>query len=178
MALPSVDDTSKITLNSNNSRLGRTSYPHLRNQLQQVINGYTDYDANSGNAHTVSAVTISDDLKAGLKSNYKSPPKDLKFINEIRNSSPNVCPMCGSLKTGTNDHIFPKEDYPWFAVYSKNLVPACDCNSKRGQNLIDGNKRILHPYYDRFLTQRLLSCKLTPNVAFPKAVITIDYVNP
>jgi hypothetical protein len=178
MALPIVDDISKITLNSNNSRLGKTSYPYLQNQLQQILNGYVDYDAKSGNAGTVSTVIILDDLKVGLKKNYKSPPKDLKFIDDIRTSSPSVCPMCGSLKTGTLDHLFPKEDYPWFSVYSKNLVPACDCNSKRGQNLIDGNKRVLHPYYDEILTQRLLSCKFTPNGAWPNARVVIDYVNP
>ncbi|WP_143314001.1 hypothetical protein [Colwellia sp. UCD-KL20] len=178
MPLPNINDIDKITSNSNNERLGKTSYPHLQNQLPQIIAGYTDYDVKNGNPHTVNAVAIANDLKEGLKSNYKSPPKDLKFINEIRTSSPNVCPMCGSLKTGTLDHLFPKEDYPWFSVYSKNLVPACDCNSKRGQNLTDGHKRILHPYYDQFLTQRLLSCKFTTNANWPHAKVVIDYVNP
>ena len=178
MTLPVVDDASKITLNSNNSRLGKTSYPYLQNQLQQILNGYADYDAKSGNAHTVNAVVINNDLRSGLKSNYKSPPKDLKFINDIRTSSPNVCPMCGSLKTGTLDHLFPKDDYPWFSVYSKNLVPACDCNSKRGTNLKNGNQRVLHPYYDQFLTDRLLSCNIIENTNYPNAKITIAYVDP
>lgn len=178
MPLPNVNDQDKTTLISKNSRLGKTSYPYLKNQLQDILNGYVDYDTSHGNAHAVKTVKICDNLISGLKSNYKSPPKDLKFFDDIRKSSPSVCPMCGSLKTGTLDHLFPKEDYPWFSVYSKNLVPACDCNSKRGRNLISGNKRILHPYYDQFLTQRLLSCKITANTAFPKAKIVIDYADP
>lgn len=173
-----VNDTVKITATSQNARLHKTSYPHLSKQLQTILNGYQNYDANDGNALSVSNVHITNDLSSALKKHYASPPIDLKFIDELRASSPNVCPMCGSLKTGTLDHLFPKDDYPWFAVYSKNLVPACDCNSKRGKNLKNGNKRILHPYYDHFLNQRLLSCSIAQDPLFPKAKIEIDYVLP
>ncbi|WP_394189177.1 hypothetical protein [Pseudoalteromonas atlantica] len=178
LSLPAVNDTQKITATSQSARLHRTSYPHLSNQLQIILNGYQNYHANSGNALSVANVTITNDLSTALKKHYASPPADLKFIDELRASSPNVCPMCGSLKTGTLDHLFPKDDYPWFAVYSKNLVPACDCNSKRRTNLTNGNKRILHPYYDLFLNQRLLSCSITQDPLFPKAKIEIDYVLP
>lgn len=176
--VPSVDDLQLITANSRNTRLHQTSYPHLKNELATILNGYDDYHANRGNAFNVSPVNVSESLCIGLKKNYKSPPKDLKFIQNVRKSSPNVCPMCGSLKTGTVDHLFPQDDYPWFSVYSKNLVPACDCNSKRKTNLTDGNKRILHPYYDQVLNQRLLSCEVTPIQNFPKAEFTIKYVLP
>ncbi|MBH9742077.1 hypothetical protein CJ419_20630 [Vibrio navarrensis] len=29
------------------------------------------------------------------------------------------------------DHFLPQADYPEWIIYSRNLVPACDCNSKR-----------------------------------------------
>lgn len=178
LPLPAVNDTLKITATSQSARLHRTSYPHLSNQLQTILNGYQNYDANNGNPLSIANLTITNDLSTALKKHYASPPADLKFIDELRASSPNVCPMCGSLKTGTLDHLFPKDDYPWFAVYSKNLVPACDCNSKRGKNLTGVNKRILHPYYDLFLDQRLLSCSIVPDPQFPKAKIEINYVLP
>lgn len=178
LPLPAVNDTQKITTTSQRGRLHRTSYPHLRNELQSILNGYQDYDANHGNALSVANVNITNDLSIALKKHYASPPTDLKFIDDLRASSPNVCPMCGSLKTGTLDHLFPKDDYPCFSVYSKNLVPACDCNSKRKTNLTDGNKRILHPYYDFFLNQRLLSCNITRDPQFPIAKIEIAYVLP
>ncbi|MEC7547400.1 MAG: hypothetical protein VYB48_10750 [Pseudomonadota bacterium] len=175
---PAVNDIQKITTTSQSHRLHRTSYPHLRNELQHILNGYQNYHANNGNALSVANVNITDELSIALKKHYASPPVDLKFIDDLRSSSPNVCPMCGSLKTGTLDHLFPKDDYPCFAVYSKNLVPACDCNSKRKTNLMDGNKRILHPYYDLFLNQRLLSCTINQDAIFPKATIEIAYVLP
>ncbi|OBT16292.1 hypothetical protein A9264_11675 [Vibrio sp. UCD-FRSSP16_10] len=175
---PVVNDTVKITATSQNTRLDRTSYPYLSNQLQAILNGYQNYDANDGNALLVANVNITNNLSSALKKHYASPPSDLKFIDELRASSPNVCPMCGSLKTGTLDHLFPKDDYPWFAVYSKNLVPACDCNSKRGKNLKGVSKRILHPYYDLILNQRLLSCSIVQDPQFPNAKIKIDYVLP
>lgn len=178
LPVPAVDDTLKITATSQSARLHRTSYPHLRNELQAILNGYLDYDSNYGNALSVASVNINNTLKTALKKHYSSPPSDLKFIDELRASSPNVCPMCGSLKTGTLDHLFPKDDYPWFAVYSKNLVPACDCNSKRGTNLKDGTKRILHPYYDLFLNQRLLSCQILADPVLPKFKVDIVYVDP
>lgn len=173
-----VNDAQKITATSQRKKLHRTSFPHLRNELQSILNGYQNYATNNGNALSVANVDITNDLSIALKKHYASPPTDLKFIDDLRASSPNVCPMCGSLKTGTLDHLFPKDDYPCFAVYSKNLVPACDCNSKRRTNLTDGNKRILHPYYDLFLNQRLLSCTIAQDPRFPKAKIEIAYVLP
>ncbi|HDU8309354.1 hypothetical protein [Morganella morganii] len=175
---PAVNDTQKITATSQRRRLNKTSYPHLHNELQSILTGYQNYDANNGNALSVAKVNITNELSIALKKHYASPPTDLKFIDDLRASSPNVCPMCGSLKTGTLDHLFPKDDYPCFSVYSKNLVPACDCNSKRKTNLTDGNKRILHPYYDFLLNQRLLSCNITQDSQFPKAKIEIAYVLP
>ena len=173
-----VNDAQKITATSQRKKLHRTSFPHLRNELQSILNGYQNYATNNGNALSVANVDITNDLSIALKKHYASPPTDLKFIDDLRASSPNVCPMCGSLKTGTLDHLFPKDDYPCFAVYSKNLVPACDCNSKRRTNLTNGNKRILHPYYDLFLNQRLLSCTIVQDPRFPKAKIEIAYVLP
>lgn len=176
LPLPDVDDIQKITDNANNSALHRTSYPYLRDELETVLLGYQNYHLNNGNALTVSHIEISDELAEGLRKNYKPAPKDLRFINHIRNSSPNVCPMCGSLKASTVDHLFPKEDYPWFAVYSKNLIPACDCNSKRGQNLYEGNQRVLHPYYDEILGERHLSCLICADPEFPIAKIELAFV--
>lgn len=178
LPVPTVNDAQKTTATSENTRLNKTSYPILRNELRNILSGYQDYDLKNGNPLTVLNVNITAGLSTALKKHFDSPPVDLKFINELRASSPNVCPMCGSLKTGTLDHLFPRDNYPCFAIFSNNLVPACDCNNKRKTNLMTANKRILHPYYDQFLTQRLLSCKITPDPIFPRAKIEIDYVLP
>lgn len=73
--------------------------------------------------------------------------------------SPNICPMCGSSKTGTADHYFPKEEYPEYSIFSWNLVPACDCNTKRGATLFgkDKDEWIIHPYFEKRLKGRILT---------------------
>jgi hypothetical protein len=175
---PNVDDVLKTTELSENELLELSSYPHLKTELNEILRGYRDYHLKFGNGLNVSPVTLTEHLKIGLRKNYEVPPKELDYIRTIRKSSPRICPMCGAPKGFTVDHLFPKNDYPCFAVYSKNLVPACDCNLKRGTKFLDGNRRILHPYYDNFLVQRLISCRISPDNAFPLAKIEIHYEQP
>src|SRR5262249_22022126 len=82
------------------------------------------------------------------------------YIDEIRRrGGVAVCPMCGSMGSGTLDHVLPKTTHASFAVFGLNLVPACKCNSLRGADLTGNNagERILHPYFDDILGQRLLA---------------------
>jgi hypothetical protein len=86
--------------------------------------------------------------------------------------------MCGSLGSGTLDHVFPKYDYPELSIFSRNLVPACLCNSKRKNDLTgpDPNERVLHPYFDDILEQRLLKAKITMQSAADVDTPVIDLV--
>ncbi|MCG8006847.1 MAG: HNH endonuclease [Candidatus Thiodiazotropha lotti] len=177
--LPAVDDNAVLTALANNHRLTGTTYPHLRNKLTDVLTCYQLYIDELGDALNITPLAISANLEAGLKKNYKSPPKELDFIDHIRKRAQLVCPMCGSFKPFSIDHILPKEDYPEFSVFSKNLVPACDCNSQRGTATKDValGARVLHPYFDTCLRQRQLSCSIVPAPAFPKAKLKVSYVN-
>lgn len=180
LPLPRVNDVRSTTDTANNTRLHKTSFPHLQNTLPLVIGSYQQYTNSNGNALNIHSIRVSDDLKKGLLKNYNKPPNSLAFIKQIRASSPVVCPMCGSLKTTSLDHLLPKENYPEFTVYSKNLVPACDCNTKRGtatKNQVTG-ARVMHPYFDNCLSQRQLSCSILPRSNFPNVDIRIAYVNP
>jgi hypothetical protein len=85
--------------------------------------------------------------------------------------------MCGSLKTGTLDHIFPKNTFPEFSIFSKNLVPSCDCNSKRQESYIGMNRgeRILHPYFDQGLNRRLIHATIIgTNVDFRTPILGLE----
>lgn len=180
LTLPLVDDAACTTDLSKNTRLSKTSYPHLKDQLPEILAAYDDYMASNGNALNIALPGLSDELKQGLSSNYDGPPKNLPYIKEIRGSSPDVCPMCGSLQTSTLDHLLPQESYAEFAIYSRNLVPACDCNSKRGTALMDltTSSRVLHPYFDDCLQDRLISCEILPAPGFPLVDIKPRYVDP
>lgn len=73
------------------------------------------------------------------------------------------CPFCGISESSTLDHYLPKEQYPEFSVFPKNLVPSCAvCNTRKRDRVLDEGTNVrmfLHPCYDvipdvAFLTVR------------------------
>ncbi|HAS6153931.1 TPA: hypothetical protein I7180_21230 [Vibrio vulnificus] len=176
-----VDDLGCLDALAENDSLVKTSYPELRNQKQVLIQAYNEYEIHCGNPWLITTPVIDEKLKSGLLSHYSSPPKVIDYLDRIKDSSPDVCPMCGGFKPFTRDHILPKSDYQIWAIFSKNLVAACDCNLKRGTAL-KGNAatqaRVLHPYFDDFMSERLLSCQITPRNNYRWFDIRIIYVNP
>lgn len=153
------DDDAALDALKLNKRL--KCYPELGPQVPAIKDAYAQYVAASGNAHTVANVALPDPIKAQLKALYASPSNELRHINRIReDSDANCCPMCGSFHSGTLDHLLPKSDYPVFAIFGRNLVPACRCNSKRSDRLTGGaSERILHPYFDDVLRERLFTAR-------------------
>ena len=74
--------------------------------------------------------------KASFIEHYNNPKYFSDFISDFRNKNrSNFCYMCGSMNAGTLDHLLPKDKYPEFAFFSKNLIPSCDCNSKKNDNI-------------------------------------------
>ena len=62
------------------------------------------------------------------------------------------CPFCGISESSTVDHYLPKEQYPEFSVFPKNLVPSCAvCNTRKRDRILDKGTNVrmfLHPCYD------------------------------
>jgi len=151
------DDAAALDALALNVRL--KCHPHLAVQVPAIKAGYLQYIAAGGDALNVANVALPDRIKDQLRALYSSPSKEVPHIKRIREESEaNCCPMCGSFHSGTLDHLFPKAEYPVFAIFSPNLVPACKCNSTRTDLLTGGNanERILHPYFDDILSDRLL----------------------
>lgn len=136
------------------------SFPALSGIVAAVSQSYNHYISLRGDALQIPVAQIVDGaLAEEMQKHYKSPPAALSFIAQYRNKSDCLCcPMCGSFAVGTLDHIFPKASYPHFSFFSKNLVPACKCNSLRGTKLLgtQPGQRILHPYFDGCLSKRLV----------------------
>lgn len=154
---PDIDDTAALQLLANNRRA--QSYPHLLGAAPNVIAGYEQYRVAEGNALRVAPVGLSAEVEGYLKSHYAHPPAALAHITALRqDAEQRVCPMCGSMHRGTLDHLLPKQDYAAFSVFSLNLIPACKCNSKRGRNVTGpaAGERVLHPYFDECLANRLV----------------------
>lgn len=155
--------------------LNLVSSHYLSNEYFIMYSQYACYGPMNGDPHLCIPAGINSSLKAALEKHYRRPLKILSYIDEIRDSaSPDVCPMCGSLKTGTVDHYLPQANYPEWTIFSLNLVPSCDCNSKRS-NIVKGSnpsERVLHPYFDTCLDQRLVICLFNGNLDLPS--ITLD----
>ena len=150
------DDAAALDALAVNKRLN--CYPHLAAHVPAIKAGYLQYVAASGNAHAVANVALPAPIQGYLRALYAKPPAAIDYIDRIREESDaDCCPMCGSFHSGTLDHLLPKTDYPVFAIFGRNLVPACKCNSKRTNQLTGAapNERILHPYFDDILGERL-----------------------
>ena len=98
----------------------------------------------------------------------------------MRDTHDEICAMCGSKFPWSIEHVLPKSDYPEWAFFSKNLVPACKCNIRRGQEL-KGNPqsqaRVIHPYYDDTFLERQVSCLITSGNDYRWVNVQIVFLN-
>lgn len=174
LSLPEVDDETNWRRVASNKRI--RNHRLLTVATKRILARYALYHGSNGDLAGLNTVRWSEPLKHKLAKLYSKPPMDLTFLAQQRKSgSAIVCPMCGSSHTSSLDHVLPKADFPEFYIYSRNLVPACPCNSLRGENYVGSraNERILHPYYDRILTRRLVRARLEPPFPRPKISILV-----
>lgn len=107
---------------------------------------------------------------------YDSKSRRFSYIKEVRRSDMlGACPYCGLPGNVSVDHYLPRlaAGFPHLSVCSANLVPACfACQQAKGsffssrssissvRNLRKRNQpdllRILHPYFDRFLSKNVI----------------------
>ncbi|WP_052367760.1 hypothetical protein [Algiphilus aromaticivorans] len=176
--LPPYDDSIAFENLSKNERLG--SYPHLKDSVCPVQTSYAQYTIVKGTPTLVKGQAISDAVADFMKGHYASPPAELFYITEMRDSTEHLsCPMCGSMHSGTLDHYLPQNKFPIFAVFSKNLVPACKCNSKRKETLLGlaPGERVLHPYFDECLGERLVRAHFEDFGEVPKVSLALMVSN-
>ena len=178
---PTYDDSSALDALASNKLLG--SFPRLKRHLPKLKAGYIQYVAANGDVTAVSPVILPKITARFLRGHYGSPPRALEHITTMRlDSDANTCPMCGSLHSGTLDHLMDKENHPAFAIFAQNLVPACKCNSKRLKPLVGPNagERILHPYFDTVLAERIVAARFTDLGPVPhvETRIVLDAAHP
>lgn len=110
-------------------------------------------------------------------------PSPLSCVTSVHSAlGINTCPMCGSMHSGTLDHVLPKTLHPAFAVFGLNLVPACKCNTLRSTALTGPNagERILHPYFHDVLGERILAARFDDLGPVPRVSLQLllDAVHP
>jgi 5-methylcytosine-specific restriction endonuclease McrA len=178
---PVQNDIAHLKTLANNHKLAAVN-PTLKNNEASIASQYFHYEHQNGNACTITPIVMSQKLKDSLIYSYENRSKyELKFIENMRDTHDEVCSMCGGKFPWSLDHILPKADYPEWAIFSKNLVPACRCNIRRGSALKGPpgtNSRIIHPYYDTIFETRQLSCTITSNNNFRWINVVIIYLQP
>jgi len=172
-----VDDAAVLQTMSANPKL-TSSFGKLSVHASVISNAYIEYVMAQGNPWKLSKpLTLTGGLDEALRSHYKNEVSGLEFISKIRDELCIAsCPMCGStLPPGTVDHVIPKDVYPEFSFFSRNLVSACDCNNGKGSIFKGKNpdERFFHPYFDKILDERLVCIGFGSNVKKPDLSIKL-----
>lgn len=125
--------------------------------------------------------TIPEDRKKSFLNLYLTPHADSaqgKMLADLKGHELTICPSCGELgRPNTLDHYLPKGKYPHFCVTPVNLFPMCDaCQraklEKTGTE--DEPRFFLHPYFDIFIAEQVISAEIQPPYASPTFAITVS----
>lgn len=120
----------------------------------RVLAAYAAYRLLAPDLDTLEAAHLPQPRQEALRHAYTvetQPMTDLRGRLLERAESAR-CPFCGISESSTLDHYLPKELYPEFSVYSRNLVPSCGfCNNLKRELIVDndtGVRVFVHPYFD------------------------------
>jgi hypothetical protein len=139
-----------------------------------LADGYRAYLRVGGDVQQIAPLPLAQDQCDELKRLYNQPIACLPHIQAMRDAAiHDICAMCGGHHVSSLDHIFPKHTYPEYAVFSANLVPACQCNARRGTTSHGANpgERVLHPYFDAILRRRLIAAHFDDLGEVPRVTV-------
>lgn len=168
LPLPTTDDFVALEkLRTSKGKKAKTVAP----LAADIKHRYQVYEHMHGDPWLVAEDGSFTAIRKALNDLYSHPPKSLQHLKGMRRGVEGACPMCGRDGLGTLDHYLPKSNYAEFSFFSRNLIPACDrCNNARN-NLVRGlnpSQRPVHPYYDGFLANRVMTVDAQPNWLAPK----------
>ena len=137
----------------------------MRAARPRVLEAYEAYEQGAPEVGELDEAALTDDQKEAMRHAFTvetAPMTELRG-NLLKRVSVARCPFCGISESSTLDHYLPKEQYPEFAVFPKNLVPSCAvCNTRKRDRILDESTNVrlfLHPCFDTipdmaFLTVR------------------------
>lgn len=112
---------------------------------------------------------------------YLAPVKDSaqgKMLADLKDHELTICPACGELgRPNTLDHYLPKGKYPHFCVTPANLFPMCDaCQKEKLEKTgtADEPRFFLHPYFDIFIGEQVISVEIQPPYTSPTFSMTLS----
>ena len=141
----------------------RTTLVSIRTK---VLGAYKEYRKAAPEVDKLPAMVLDADQAKALIHAYEVDTEPFiaargKLLDRVDAS---FCPLCDIGEATTLDHYLPKDDYPAFSVFSRNLVPCCSaCNTRKKKLVIDQNTNVrtfFHPYFDQIPTQQFLSLRV------------------
>lgn len=147
----------------------------LETNLNQLIEWYNRYNRN------IETQKFLDHEKKAYLSLYENKTTSSReLLNKIKeNFIKESCPYCGiGGVPETIEHILPKEIYPQYSIFSKNLIPCCNaCNSYKSMNIksSENNEFCTYNFYeDEIPTEEYLEVTIDIINKIPKATFKIS----
>jgi hypothetical protein len=126
----------------------------MRAARAEVLAAYQDYEDAAPEVGWLDEVPLTDVQKEAMRHAFTVETQPMTALRGdlLKRISVARCPFCGISESSTLDHYLPKEQYPEFSVFPKNLVPSCAvCNTRKRDRILDEGTNVrmfLHPCYD------------------------------
>ncbi|MCK1453591.1 hypothetical protein IVB36_22630 [Bradyrhizobium sp. 35] len=126
----------------------------MRAARAEVLAAYHGYEDAAPEVGELDDAPLTDPQKEAMRHAFTVETQPMTALRGdlLKRISVARCPFCGIGESSTLDHYLPKEQYPEFSVFPKNLVPSCAvCNTRKRDRILDKGTNVrmfLHPCYD------------------------------
>lgn len=120
----------------------------------EVLTAYQGYEDAAPEVGELDEAPLTDPQKEAMRHAFTVETQPMTALRGdlLKRISVARCPFCGISESSTLDHYLPKEQYPEFSIFPKNLVPSCAvCNTRKRDRILDEGTNVrmfLHPCYD------------------------------
>lgn len=127
----------------------------MRMARAEILAAYKAYEDMAPDVGELDIAPLTRQQKDAMQHAYsfKTKPMAMLRSNLLNRIGVARCPFCGIGESSTLDHYLPKQQYPEFSIFPKNLVPSCAVCNTRKQNRIlvlrTNARMFLHPFYDQ-----------------------------
>ncbi|MBI1416594.1 MAG: hypothetical protein GC146_05155 [Limimaricola sp.] len=133
----------------------------MRAARAEVLAAYQGYEDAAPEVGELDEAPLTDPQKEAMRHAFTVETQPMTALRGdlLKRISVARCPFCGISESSTLDHYLPKEQYPEFSIFPKNLVPSCAvCNTRKRDRIMDEGTNVrmfLHP-----------CCDVIPDTAF------------
>lgn len=132
----------------------------------EILVAYQSYEDVAPEVGELDKALLTDQQKDAMRHAYSVETEPMTTLRGdlLKRISVARCPFCGISESSTLDHYLPKEQYPEFSIFPKNLVPSCAvCNTRKRDRILDAGTNVrmfLHPCYDPIPDAAFLSVRV------------------